>query len=80
MYLILKADFLLFPVADSCTPEKVENGKVLELNKGTWKIECDPGYSLVGRSIIKCRNNLWSTSKFPSCTGKNQKLYLSDDV
>jgi len=54
--------------SDSCTPEKVENGDVLQLNKGTWKVECDPGYSLVGRSIIKCRNNQWSTSKFPSCT------------
>ena len=68
--------------ADTCSPKDVANGKVQVLNQGVWKVICDRGYTLVGRPVIKCRNNQWS-NQWPSCTGMcpSQLIFnLSDSL
>ena len=58
---------------DLCQQPNVVNGHVTVVtdtnNVFSGSVECDNGYTLVGRDRIKCRNGIWSSST-PVCTRK----------
>jgi len=56
--------------ADSCIPPALHNGYVVgEGDDKFWTgaLVCQPGFTLVGNSKLKCRNGQWS-SNMPVCT------------
>jgi hypothetical protein len=55
---------------NECIVPEFKNGKInAQGNTRAWSghFECDPGYLLYGRKILKCRDGIWSSSP-PVCT------------
>jgi len=59
-----------YTFAGECVTAELENGHIRgegDVNSWTGTYHCDPGFTLVGTSRLKCRDGQWS-SHFPVCT------------
>ncbi len=62
-----------YSFSGECIAPNVTNGFVEEVSNTNRmlvaKVTCNPDFVLVGKSLIKCRDGIWSAST-PVCTSK----------
>lgn len=64
----------MFLFSEECVAPSLPNGQVTgsgDARSWTGTFSCDPGFVLVTRAQLKCRDGVWSDPAPPACTGQH---------
>ncbi len=63
-----------WPPAECATPADPKNGWVdIVYNAGVVQMavySCDPGYAIIGRNTMTCKDGQWDRKRYPTCICK----------
>ena len=72
LLLTVLALFAVVNAGKDCPRPSLVDGEVTGTSTGEMfvgKFECNPGFHLVGNSVVKCRHGTW-TNQIPVCVSK----------